>query len=75
MDDEGNCASKYSSYSIFHATSGIAGCAGLGDTEWGDDFSIEIYGTLAAATKEAFSATGFSIKYYDTTLGYSRCLL
>jgi len=41
-------------------------------TEWGDGFSIEIYGTLAAATKEAFSATGFSIKYYDTALGYSR---
>ena len=37
------------------------------------DFSIEIYGTLDAATKEKFSATGFPIKYFDTRLGYSRC--
>ena len=41
--------------------------------EYGDGFSIEIYGTLDAETKEKFSATGFPIKYFDTRLGYSRC--
>ena len=41
-------------------------------TEWGDGFEIEIYGTLDKATKEAFSATGFPIKYFDSALGYSR---
>ena len=40
--------------------------------EYGDGFSIEIYGTLDAETKEKFSATGFPIKYFDTRLGYSR---
>ena len=38
-----------------------------------DGFSIEIYGTLDAETKEKFSATDFPIKYFDTRLGYSRC--
>merc|ERR550537_2096227 len=41
--------------------------------EMGDDFSIEVYGTLADETKAAFSASGFPIKYFDTRLGYSRC--
>ena len=40
--------------------------------EMGDDFSIEVYGTLSKETKEAFSASGFPIKYYDTLFGYSR---
>lgn len=40
--------------------------------EMGDDFSIEVYGTLSDETKEAFSATGFPIKYFDSQLGYSR---
>lgn len=40
--------------------------------EFGDGFSIEIYGTLDAETKEKFNATGFPIKYFDTKLGYSR---
>ena len=40
--------------------------------EMGDDFSIEVYGTLSDATKEAFTASGFPIKYYDTKFGYSR---
>ena len=40
--------------------------------EMGDDFSIEVYGTLADETKKAFSAAGFPIKYFDTKLGYSR---
>merc|ERR1712110_1361382 len=40
--------------------------------EMGDDFSIEVYGTLSPATKEAFSAAGFPIKYFDTKFGYSR---
>ena len=38
----------------------------------GDRFSIEVYGTLDAATKAKFSATGFPIKYFDRALGYSR---
>ena len=41
-------------------------------TEWGDGFKIDIYGTLDAKTKQAFSATGFDVTYYDTSLGYSR---
>lgn len=41
--------------------------------EMGDDFSIEVYGTLADETKAAFSAAGFPIKYFDTKLGYTRC--
>ena len=41
--------------------------------EWGDGFKIEVYGTLDDGTKEAFSASGFDITYYDTVLGYSRC--
>jgi quinol monooxygenase YgiN len=40
--------------------------------ELGDDFSIEVYGTLADDTKKAFSAAGFPIKYFDTKVGYSR---
>ena len=40
--------------------------------EFGDGFSIEIYGTLDAETKKKFDATGFAIKYFDTKLGYSR---
>jgi len=40
--------------------------------EMGDDFSIEVYGTLADETKAAFSAAGFPIKYFDTRFGYSR---
>ncbi|KAH8050660.1 antibiotic biosynthesis monooxygenase [Aureococcus anophagefferens] len=40
--------------------------------EFGDGFSIEIYGTLDAETKKKFDATGFPIKYFDTKLGYSR---
>jgi len=40
--------------------------------EFGDDFSIEVYGTLADETKEKFSASGFQIKYFDTKFGYSR---
>ena len=41
-----------------------------------DGFSVEIYGTLAPETKEAFSGAakdiGFEVKYFDTKLGYSR---
>ena len=45
--------------------------------EMGDGFSVEVYGTLAAETKEKFNAVGeavgFPIKYYDTTrVGYTR---
>jgi autoinducer 2-degrading protein len=40
--------------------------------EMGDNFSIEVYGTLDDETKKAFSASGFDIKYFDTQLGYSR---
>ena len=32
----------------------------------GDGFEIEVYGTLSAETKHAFSASGFKIKYFDT---------
>jgi len=40
--------------------------------ETGDGFEIEVYGTLSAETKHAFSASGFKIKYFDTKFGYSR---
>jgi len=40
--------------------------------EMGDKFEIEVYGTLSVETKEAFSASGFPIKYFDTMFGYSR---
>merc|ERR1711918_134901 len=40
--------------------------------EMGDDFSIEVYGTLADDTKKTFSAAGFPIKYFDSKFGYSR---
>jgi autoinducer 2-degrading protein len=40
--------------------------------EMGDGFEIEVYGTLSAETKHAFSASGFKIKYFDTKFGYSR---
>lgn len=40
--------------------------------EWGDGFNIEIYGTLAPETKEVVKATGFPVKFFDTTLGYTR---
>ena len=40
--------------------------------EMGDKFEIEVYGTLAVETKEAFSASGIPIKYFDTKFGYSR---
>jgi quinol monooxygenase YgiN len=40
--------------------------------DFGDDFSIEVYGTLADETKKAFSAAGFPVKYFDTKFGYSR---
>ena len=44
--------------------------------EYGDDFAVEVYGTLADETKEKFNAVGeavgFGIKYFDTKLGYSR---
>ena len=38
----------------------------------GDKFEVEVYGTLSVETKEAFSASGFPIKYFDTKFGYSR---
>ena len=37
-----------------------------------DDFSVEIYGTIAPATKEACNALPFPVKYFDTKFGYSR---
>ena len=40
--------------------------------EMGDKFEVEVYGTLSVETKEAFSASGFPIKYFDTKFGYSR---
>uniref|UniRef100_A0A7S3SUP7 ABM domain-containing protein n=1 Tax=Emiliania huxleyi TaxID=2903 RepID=A0A7S3SUP7_EMIHU len=40
--------------------------------EMGDDFSVEIYGTIAPATKEACNALPFPVKYFDTKFGYSR---
>ena len=44
--------------------------------EMGDGFSVEIYGTLAPETKEAFSGAaeeiGFEVKYFETKLGYTR---
>merc|ERR1711998_449222 len=45
-------------------------------SEMGDGFSVEIYGTLAPETKEIFNGAakdvGFTVKYYDSKLGYSR---
>ena len=44
--------------------------------EMGDSFAVEVYGTLAPETKEAFTAAGneigFEVKYFDSKLGYSR---
>ena len=40
--------------------------------EMGDDFSIEIYGTLSAETKKTMIESGFPVKFYETKLGYSR---
>ena len=37
-----------------------------------DDFSVEIYGTIAPATKEACNALPFPVKYFDTKFGYAR---
>ena len=35
-----------------------------------DDFSVEIYGTIAPATKEACNALPFPVKYFDTKFGW-----
>ena len=40
--------------------------------EYGTDFSIEVYGTLADETKAKLTALGFPIKFFDTVFGYSR---
>ena len=38
----------------------------------GAGFSVEIYGSVGDEVKEAFAPLGIPVKYFDTTLGYSR---
>ena len=40
--------------------------------EMGDNFSVEIYGTVSEKTKIICDALPFPVKYYDSVLGYSR---
>ena len=40
--------------------------------EMGNDFAIEIYGTLKDETKKVMNESGFPVKMYDTRLGYTR---
>ena len=41
-------------------------------SKYGDDFCVEVYGTLSDETKQFFSSKGFRIKYFDTVVGFSR---
>ena len=43
-----------------------------GHAELGDDFTIEVYGTLGDKCKAAMEATGLPLKIFESKLGYTR---
>ena len=43
-----------------------------GHAELGDDFTVEVYGTVGEECKEAMIATGLPIKIFESKCGYSR---
>ncbi len=40
--------------------------------ELGDNFTVEVYGTVGDKCKAAMEATGLSLKIFESKLGYSR---
>ena len=43
-----------------------------GHAELGDDFTVEVYGTVGEKCKEAMRSTGLPLKIFESKLGYSR---
>ena len=43
-----------------------------GHAEFGDNFTVEVYGTVGDKCKAAMEATGFPLKIFESKLGYSR---
>ena len=43
-----------------------------GHAELGDNFTIEVYGTVGDKCKAAMEATGLPLKIFESKLGYSR---
>lgn len=41
-------------------------------TELGDEFSIEVYGTVGDNCRQLMESTGLPVKIYNTYYGYSR---
>ena len=41
-------------------------------TELGDNFTVEVYGTVGDACKVAMKATGLPLKIFESKCGYSR---
>ena len=39
-----------------------------------EDFSVEVYGSLAPETEAWFSGLGFPVRFFRTALGYPRLL-
>ena len=42
--------------------------------ELSEDFSVEVYGSLAPETEAWFSGLGFPVRFFRTALGYTRLL-
>ena len=43
-----------------------------GHAELGDNFTVEVYGTVGDKCKAAMQATGLPLKIFESKLGYSR---
>ena len=43
-----------------------------GHAELGDNFTVEVYGTVGDKCKAAMEATGLPLKIFESKLGYSR---
>ena len=43
-----------------------------GHAEYGDNFTVEVYGTVGDKCKAAMEATGLPLKIFESKLGYSR---
>ena len=43
-----------------------------GHAELGDNFTVEVYGTVGDKCKDAMESTGLPLKIFESKLGYSR---
>ncbi len=43
-----------------------------GHAQLGDEFTVEVYGTVGDTCKAALKATGLPVKIFESKLGYSR---